>query len=96
MHLRVLSVILSVIQVTSFVISPNFIKTTPTPTSTPTSTSRTTHLPAVTPVFDEVCDTTGVTLTRFMHEVERVNPELQELAQLFSGVRIAVCNYRYL
>lgn len=43
----------------------------------------------VTPEFDEICDTTGVTLTRFMHEVERVNPELQELAQLFSGIQTA-------
>ncbi len=46
-------------------------------------------LSAVTPEFDEVCDTTGITLTRFMHEVERVNPELQELAQLFSGIQTA-------
>jgi len=43
----------------------------------------------ITPEFDEICDTTGVTLTRFMHEVERVNPELQELAQLFSGIQTA-------
>ena len=31
------------------------------------------------PVFDEVCDTTGVTLTRFMTEVSILNPELKEL-----------------
>lgn len=42
---------------------------------------------AVSPVFDEVCDTTGITLTRFMQNVERVNPELQELSQLFSGIQ---------
>lgn len=48
-----------------------------------------TELHAVTPRFEEVCETTGITLTRFMHEVERCNPELQELAQLFSGIQIA-------
>ena len=42
-----------------------------------------------TPVFDDVCETTGVTLTRFMHEIERLHPELQELAQLFSGIQTA-------
>jgi len=42
---------------------------------------------AVSPIFDEVCDTTGITLTRFMQNVERVNPELQELSQLFSGIQ---------
>jgi len=41
----------------------------------------------ISPVFDEVCDTTGITLTRFMQNVERVNPELQELSQLFSGIQ---------
>ena len=46
-------------------------------------------LKAVSPEFDEVCDTTGVTLTRFMHEVENVNPELSELAQLISGIQTA-------
>lgn len=42
---------------------------------------------AVSPVFDEVCDTIGITLTRFMQNVERVNPDLQELSQLFSGIQ---------
>ena len=41
------------------------------------------------PVFEDVCETTGVTLTRFMHEIERINPELSELAQLFSGIQTA-------
>lgn len=45
------------------------------------------HQQAVSPVFDEVCGTTGITLTRFMQNVERVNPELQELSQLFSGIQ---------
>lgn len=41
------------------------------------------------PVFDEVCETTGVTLTRFMIEVASLNPELTELPALFSGIETA-------
>mmetsp|Transcript_25031 Transcript_25031/g.28524 ORF Transcript_25031/g.28524 Transcript_25031/m.28524 type:complete len:418 (-) Transcript_25031:433-1686(-) len=41
------------------------------------------------PVFDEVCDTTGVTLTRFMVEVAKLNPELKELTTLFGAVDTA-------
>lgn len=38
------------------------------------------------PVFDEVCETTGVTLTRFMTEVAMLNPELRELTSLFGAI----------
>jgi len=41
------------------------------------------------PVFDEVCETTGVTLTRFMHEVAELNPELRELTILFDSIGTA-------
>ena len=41
------------------------------------------------PVFDEVCDTTGVTLKRFMTEVALLNPELQELTTLFGAIDTA-------
>ena len=41
------------------------------------------------PVFDEVCDTTGVTLTRFMDEVAMLNPELRELTTLFGAIDTA-------
>lgn len=41
------------------------------------------------PVFDEVCDTCGVTLTRFMSEVAMLNPELQELTTLFGAIDTA-------
>merc|ERR1719276_201733 len=41
------------------------------------------------PVFDEVCDTTGVTLTRFMNEVAMLNPELTELTVLFGAIDTA-------
>jgi hypothetical protein len=41
------------------------------------------------PVFDRVCDTTGVTLKRFMTEVAMLNPELQELTTLFGAIKTA-------
>jgi len=41
------------------------------------------------PVFDEVCETTGVTLTRFMHEVAELNPETRELTVLFDSIGTA-------
>jgi len=41
------------------------------------------------PVFDEVCETTGVTLTRFMSEVAMLNPELGELTTLFGAIDTA-------
>lgn len=41
------------------------------------------------PEFDEVCDTVGVTLTRFMTEVAMLNPELTELTTLFGAIDTA-------
>jgi len=41
------------------------------------------------PVFDEVCETTGVTLTRFMNEVAMLNPEIRELTTLFGAIDTA-------
>jgi fructose-1,6-bisphosphatase I len=41
------------------------------------------------PVLDEVCDTTGVTLKRYMNEVAMLNPELTELVTLFGAVDTA-------
>jgi fructose-1,6-bisphosphatase I len=41
------------------------------------------------PVFDEVCETTGVTLTRFMNEVAMLNPQLGELTTLFGAIDTA-------
>jgi len=41
------------------------------------------------PVFDEVCETTGVTLTRFMNEVAILNPEISELTTLFGAIDTA-------
>ena len=45
--------------------------------------------PTKVPVFDEVCETTGVTLTRFMNEVAILNPEIQELTTLFGAIDTA-------
>lgn len=42
-----------------------------------------------TPEFEEVCDTVGVTLTRFMDEVARSNPDCLELTSLFNAVSTA-------
>jgi hypothetical protein len=33
----------------------------------------------VQPAFDEVCEETGITLTRYMMEVSRANPHMREL-----------------
>lgn len=41
------------------------------------------------PIFDEVCDTTGVTLTRFLTEIDLLNPELRELTLLFGAIDTA-------
>jgi hypothetical protein len=55
------------------------------PTTTSSVATRTTKAP----VFDEVCETTGVTLKRFMTEVTMLNPELQELTTLFGAIDTA-------
>jgi len=41
------------------------------------------------PEFDEVCDTVGVTLSRFMGEVAMLNPELTELTSVFGAIDTA-------
>ena len=41
------------------------------------------------PVFDEVCEQTGITLTRYMMEVARSNPELRDLESLIGGISLA-------
>ena len=43
----------------------------------------------ITPVLDEVCETTGVTLKRYMNEVAMLNPELTELVTLFGAIDTA-------
>ncbi len=58
-------------------------------TTTTTTTSNTQLYKTKAPVFDEVCDTTGVTLKRFMSEVAMLNPEISELTTLFGGIETA-------
>ena len=41
------------------------------------------------PVLDDVCETLGVTLTRFMNEVTMLHPELQELTTVFGAIDTA-------
>lgn len=41
------------------------------------------------PEFDEVCDTVGVTLSRFTSEVTMLNPELTELTTIFGAIETA-------
>ena len=41
------------------------------------------------PKITAACEHTGVTLTRFMLEVSKANPELEELPALFSGISTA-------
>merc|ERR1719393_651646 len=41
------------------------------------------------PKLTAACEHTGVTLTRFMLEVSRANPEMEELPALFSGISTA-------
>jgi len=58
-------------------------------TFTPRSSSSSALYKSKAPVFDEVCDTTGVTLKRFLSEVAMLNPELSELTTLFGGIETA-------
>jgi len=41
------------------------------------------------PVFPEACEYTGITLTRYMNEVARANPELLDLETLISSIQTA-------
>ena len=39
------------------------------------------------PIFDEICSETGVTLSRYMMELSRQNPELRDLESLIGGIQ---------
>ena len=39
------------------------------------------------PVFDEICSETGVTLSRYMMELARENPDLRDLESLIGGIQ---------
>ena len=40
-------------------------------------------------MFEEICEQTGVTLSRYMMEVARQNPELRDLESLMGGIQQA-------
>ena len=39
------------------------------------------------PIFEEICSETGVTLTRYMLDLARENPELRDLESLLGGIQ---------
>lgn len=41
------------------------------------------------PDHKNVCSQTGVTLSRYMMEMERLNPELEEVESIFTGIQVA-------
>lgn len=43
----------------------------------------------ITPIFEESCDRTGITLTRYMVETVMANPQLRELESLIVSLQIA-------
>ena len=73
---------LALVASTASAFTPSAFKTTTTSTSSQLYATKA-------PVFDEVCDTTGVTLKRFMSEVAMLNPEISELTTLFGGIETA-------
>ncbi|CAB9527506.1 Fructose-1,6-bisphosphatase class 1 [Seminavis robusta] len=58
-------------------------------TSTTRSSRPSRPLSVKPPVLDDVCETMGVTLTRFMNEVAMLNPELKELTTIFGAIDTA-------
>ena len=41
------------------------------------------------PVHEDVCLQTGVTLSRYMREMARLNPELEEIESIFTSLQVA-------
>jgi hypothetical protein len=66
-----------------------------TPAAPSTTTNSRGQFPLIEPVFDEVCEMSGVTLTRYMMEVSRANPHLKEVESLMNSIQTA-CKVRYL
>ena len=55
-----------------------------TPTNPPIAKAR-----VVKPIFEETCDNTGITLTRYMIEVVAANPKMAELESLIVSIQTA-------
>ena len=68
---------------------------TPAPQSSPEGMPETANPKERTvraPVFNEICSETGVTLSRYMMELSRENPELRDLESLIGGIQqVTVC-----
>lgn len=45
--------------------------------------------PIIAPIFKDVCELQGITLTRFMLEVSRANPHLSEIESLMNSIQTA-------
>lgn len=45
--------------------------------------------PIVDPIFKDVCELQGITLTRYMMEVARANPHLTEIESLMNSIQTA-------
>jgi len=87
MKLSVFAFLLTANAAAGFTPSPNHAFTTQTFASTvDTDTPKMSRTQTAAPVFDEVCDTVGVTLTRFMAEVAMLNPDIAELTTLFGAI----------
>jgi len=84
MKLSVFAFLLTANLATGFTPSSSFTRQSTTTLNAETPTMSRTKTKA--PVFDEVCDTVGVTLTRFMAEVAMLNPEITELTTLFGAI----------
>ena len=89
MKLSIFALFATISTSAAFAPAKTFLPTTTTKTTNlystveaPPPTSKTTKAP----VFDEVCETTGVTFTRFMAEVAMLNPEISELTTLFGAI----------
>lgn len=47
------------------------------------------QFPIVSPIFNDVCELQGITLTRYMMEVSRANPHLSEIESLMNSIQTA-------
>ena len=82
---RAVVTVLSTILILSVSRASCFSPKNPIPTKARTGPRRQSKVP----VFDEVCDVTGITLKRFISEVVLLNPELGELGTLFGAIDTA-------
>jgi hypothetical protein len=73
----------------SFLLIPACTAFVPNSLMSPGSQQQSLHGKVKAPALDDVCETLGVTLTRFMNEVTMLNPELRELTTIFGAIDTA-------